>query len=1259
MTIVLAFVAAICFVCAITMNTSSAKADGEQVFGIESVSVYAGTKDNDDTGIKFTAQINKAKYDAIADGSKPVFFGVELSVGGENPMNIIYTVGGDSTAQAGFKKVNFEDSSVYKYTATIMYNEQTLAEELAKDSKFNPKGLSVEKFKASEEFAAYMKAAFKTEITAKAYYQIGDMETAQKIYGDTQLTNSMWGVASKHYVTIGSFEDCEALQTKYFSSVKTEEIESGDIYVQTDGTIVGYTDFDETDTVYLNSIKVEVEQTDNGYKIKDMSAINSTYTVTDKVQFTLVRISADGAFTYVKSLNNDLRYVTLAIDEASDFETFDLDKEYTLSDGSTKVGKVVNGYYVMIADVDAEGTNMGLDHQYYNAGVENGRYNVKNGILGCGFAGIFDGQGHVVKNFVPSVGGVFGRIAKGGAVNNVAFYNATVSSSTTVIAYNAERRSADNSKIPAADAETKFDGLTLAERNNLLRSDTNYITNIYIKLSAETTSVDGVITKNDQYDGNIYTQKIVVDASDCNVGDVYSFYFKNTNGMADAYIDTGVIITEKDAFRAGNGYKVYGNNQGKTSADGKISNNRSVYHTYAEFVADNKKFSDKFSAKIWNVDNGIFFKGLEDEIYADNIYLQDAEGSLYTKAIVTDDASAKFNVVDVYKQPLEIVNFESSNTDVIDYVDGEIKVVNFVMGDYTVSFDVEIGETTKTMTYAINLSGEIINVDSEAIYDSTLNKIYYRDAQGDKQIVSEGDIYFVVGENEYKLTADSVSYMHKSHASFTSANHGALTALNPIIKPYNETATVSIAYNAKADAYTGLKLKVYGSASLHTFTNTVLVTAVIDDATELKNIFNKPDTYYNGYTVASGYGYYYGNITKGVYMLADNIDATSFEFDNSFLNVFDGVLDGRGYNISNLNVSGSETEPGNGLFSAVTKASAIQNIAFTNVIANNGSVFQGNLADYSPYYGTYGIRNGSVKIAGEVKNIWHKNIGCNQYRAQVGLDNASAEVDTTPITDVLTEAFRANMGSCLWTNVYVEVAPETQRLMGVISRQMRNTAMVRANNLVIEYLPTTLNDSEDGSVRGALPYGYNYTSGEYGVLFGGAYNLSAAEVPIKSSTGATTVDAAVVAGEATKTFFTPTGTATRATNAYGALNFSYDGWEADAKYSHRIYIISPVKSVSTVGGAILGTNEKKTEGSTEYQFTLVEAGPYYSYPSEKQRLEIYSNYENATKSGYDTLNSLTSFLGSNTATAKFWNLSESGGYLVWKNLPAKTPAEQA
>ncbi len=74
----------------------------------------------------------------------------------------------------------------------------------------------------------------------------------------------------------------------------------------------------------------------------------------------------------------------------------------------------LTGYYILENDIDMSGITLAV--QGKNITSQNWDH-----FANVGFRGIFDGQGHTIKNFAPPMCGIFGTVGKGAVIKNIAF----------------------------------------------------------------------------------------------------------------------------------------------------------------------------------------------------------------------------------------------------------------------------------------------------------------------------------------------------------------------------------------------------------------------------------------------------------------------------------------------------------------------------------------------------------------------------------------------------------------------------------------------------------------------------------------------------------------------------------------------------------------------------------------------------------------------------------------------------------------------
>lgn len=126
----------------------------------------------------------------------------------------------------------------------------------------------------------------------------------------------------------------------------------------------------------------------------------------------IVAISEDTVYTL------NYRYVTKAIDDASDLTVFQ-----AVSKGMNDAGKstgtyAIDGYYVLTKNINASGLTLAHGKFYNDAAYPNGSYD-------GGFKGTLDGQGYTIFDLTTPSTGLFSQIF-GGTVKNIGFVNASL-----------------------------------------------------------------------------------------------------------------------------------------------------------------------------------------------------------------------------------------------------------------------------------------------------------------------------------------------------------------------------------------------------------------------------------------------------------------------------------------------------------------------------------------------------------------------------------------------------------------------------------------------------------------------------------------------------------------------------------------------------------------------------------------------------------------------------------------------------------------
>ena len=153
------------------------------------------------------------------------------------------------------------------------------------------------------------------------------------------------------------------------------------------------------------------------------------------------------------------------------------------------------------------------------------------------------------------------------------------------------------------------------------------------------------------------------------------------------------------------------------------------------------------------------------------------------------------------------------------------------------------------------------------------------------------------------------------------------------------------------DAVPAISVKVISTKGTTTLTNVKVYSQVIDDETEFETLFKTQE-----------------NLT-GVYALGANIGVeTTLDLSGGIRqnNIFTGIFDGRGYTISNLNVSGASDNKNGSLFGQIKYPAVIANVGFENVSADYAAVISSkHLREYEDW-----TANPLVPLRPIIKNVY-------------------------------------------------------------------------------------------------------------------------------------------------------------------------------------------------------------------------------------------------------------------------------------------------
>lgn len=369
----------------------------------------------------------------------------------------------------------------------------------------------------------------------------------------------------------------------------------------------------------------------------------------------------------------------------------------TLTDGNATVTggivtevdghKVVTRYYyVLTADLDGDEDEMGVKPVFGGASLAD--EGATSGNAKSGFVGIFDGNGHTIKNFTLNVRGFFGHVG-GGTIANVNFSDIVLNNADSAVL--GKLMDATISNVTIANIETAaqlshtagivayheifgstIDMLTvdlhnaLAEGHVLARQLTdgtgewkaNKFSNIVVKApynfkldltanAALTDEIEGVSVKFNPFT----VAKPAADETE--------FYYTGheiTYNIADSalYTVAGNKQTDVGTYTVTVSLKPY---EGLTWADGTTDN---VTFTFviAELTDDKaQEFADKFAEKVTSLSGSLQLprdKIAVDDLFADYETLHDKVKALLTETKTTlDQMKAQ---ADKYTQAEVVIN---------------------------------------------------------------------------------------------------------------------------------------------------------------------------------------------------------------------------------------------------------------------------------------------------------------------------------------------------------------------------------------------------------------------------------------------------------------------------------------------------------------------------------------------------------------------------------------------------------------------------
>ena len=612
----------------------------------------------------------------------------------------------------------------------------------------------------------------------------------------------------------------------------------------------------------------------------------------------------------------------------------------------------------------------------------------------AGFAGTFDGQGHVISNLdttkayesngyiINNYGnagrsvtgaGLFGIIKQGATIKNLALTNVNMQNSVAF---------ANMLISPATD--------------NALAAN---FENIYVSASNDTETIYGIFYDAGSWAPNL--KNIIIDIPNVKFGRIIAYNgedaFCHTNGGLRANYQ-GVYIASQLSL-----YRTIASNSSSYKFDitlapsmaelfNATTNIGGYEYAMNTTFADNDYFEIIERAGV----KGVFFKGLfDEEAYKNTISFVDGEGNALTSVTLEPDKKEQAILVKDLFGSTANVTVEFSAGSGLEYANGAIKATTYTVGSYEAVFTVTANGTAYTKAIQVEVLPETV-----AAY-----------LQEDGEIVGHGltsidGVKFAIGAEEVPATLVDGKLKLALPEGFTAEY------LSSVVINADLVDTTDILYNAKyvslaIDEATDLQQfgvnYTYNQAEFDALTSNKEKKAYLEDKQA------NPYTYFEGYVVltkdidATGITFnhdamYYvensntdigytinevGNTLTAVNTNAPIVfnevtyniprpgypafKAVSSSNKNSdyipgaffYKTGFYGTFDGQGYVIDNLNPVNSanieyyvgETATkfsgyGAGIFGAVSANSTFKNVAFTNYVGKSGPAIA--LIDITP-----------------------------------------------------------------------------------------------------------------------------------------------------------------------------------------------------------------------------------------------------------------------------------------------------------------------
>ena len=948
-------------------------------FNIVGASLRAnGVGEVDLTGIRFETVISSEVYNTLTknNAGKVIKFGTIISdVNGLEPIEISY-----ATSENG---ALVQTSDGYKFYASITFNDKEFALDVLNlkypETNWTLQDVEDENYSEAQAgvIAKYKAASYAELLKATSYYQIGD-DAGTREY-TTSLTRSMRMVAN-WYVDGDKLneEQKEFIKGKnYFTAVEPIE---GFTYIEVgDGEIVN-----DNGEAYV--IPETVQQV--AYQSQNVPVVDG------KLDFTNVDIKealGENITIYFFDADNNVsaltakyvtEYITTVAEMKKAVEIGDLTVETTV-EGYTQGDLYNDGYYVLGCDLDFDGYK--IEHYIADTVTTTTapypKYNKDRP-----FVGTFDGQGYALKNVEVLQGsGIFGQVSHKANIKNLAiidysfpYINQQAASPMSVLGVSDSLGS--TSDVGGAVIEDLYitiknlnwvsvnqrKAMLFGTSSNKLTKYKNIVIEVDIPASAtgyETSrsaqpvlfwaanyttyaqstqskyyykANSGSTSLGDGANADVFDNVIIISKDNTNTDKTFRLIADSSgNQLAVAYNDkdTAKAISGKTNNITNDGTSFYYPEYYYTDAEGNATfikpenyegvNNIVIrrYDDYTAFAGDtntDKTSLNKFNSDMWVVSNGaVYYKGIYKDMVKCVVSKDDVPADEILYSNVNDEYSFNFNDgkdIDATNIVIELEENEYLEVDGNKVVVKENVVIPIEAVQVGITVSQTIGAITASASYTATIQKPAQEITKQTYLDLSTGLLDTNAFTGNATALTikyDGNTY-PVELSDGKATDVSVLVV------LTSASETETLRVKIGESVFDITATSGVFPTFEAVAVVG--------DNVYNFTNFKIASKVIK---------TKEDLAYLTLTA--------NNTTRADYVvLGDNINATGYTHTQpattTRLQAFNGIFDGQGYTISNLDL----TNVAGGLFGSLDYKATIRNLGLYDVKAVSSSILAYN-----------------------------------------------------------------------------------------------------------------------------------------------------------------------------------------------------------------------------------------------------------------------------------------------------------------------------